>query len=230
MRTAAIVLLWTALSQPLVMASEPRTPTPAEAGAGATADRAGSDVNLIAFVGKRIRVRHVERKAKPNVWILDDEYLLRYQVLEVVFGTYTKKQIEFSSYIHIGTPAWEKSEYSLIYVSQRDGRFVQQKYLYQPVYPTSDGRWAGCGDPYASGMPGSGVSPEPITFKPPVVFQVGKIQDFQVQHEYPAPMFRREGETVICLMGSYPDALFRVMKEGYLTARGVFGPPRHERP
>jgi hypothetical protein len=207
-------------------AVKPVAETHAAGGRQATAGGSDYGVNLVAFVGRRIEVRYVERKPKPGEWQFDAEYFLRYEVLEVVFGTYTKKEIEFSSYIHTGTTAFKKYEHGLIYVSKDGGRFVQQKYLFQPVYPTAEGRWAGCGDPYAGGMPGSGVKPESITFKPPVVLQVGNIQDFQIEREFPAPMFRRKGQTVVCEMGNYPEALFRVMKEGYLTARGVFPSPR----
>ena len=165
----------------------------------------------------------MERKPRPREWILDAEYLLKYEVLEVVFGNYTRKKIEFSSYIHFGTPAFKTYEYGLIYVSKQDGRFVQQKYLFQPVYPTADGRWAGCGDPYDGGsLHGSGVKAEPIKFEPPVVLDIRNVPEFVRERKYPLPLFRYENETAVCLMGNYPDALFRVMKEGVLTARGVF--------
>src|SRR5262252_6417499 len=89
--------------------------------------------------------------------------------------------------------------------------------------PTADGRWAGCGDPYDGGdLHGSGVKAEPITFKPRVVFDIRNVPEFVRERKYPLPLFRYENETAVCLMGNYPDALFRVMKEGVLTARGVF--------
>jgi hypothetical protein len=189
------------------------------------AGRGQSDVNLIAFVGRRIEARYVERMPKKNEIILDAEYFLRYEVLQVVFGTYSKKRITFSSYVHIGTPAFLQHKYGLIYVSEHDGRLVQQKYLFQPVYPTADGRWAGCGDPYGD-MPGHDVKPEPITFKPPVVFDIRDMPEFVIERRFPSPMFRRKEGSVVCEMGNYPEDLFRVMKDGYLKARGVFSSPR----
>jgi len=70
------------------------------------------------------------------------------------------------------------------------------------------------------------VKAEPITFKPPVVVDVRDMPEFVLERQFPSPMFRREGTKVVCQMGNYPEELFRVMREGYLTARGVFSPPR----
>jgi hypothetical protein len=68
------------------------------------------------------------------------------------------------------------------------------------------------------------VKPERIVFDPPVRFDTLGLPDFQVKREYPPPLFRVDGRTAVCLMGNYPAELFRVMADGYLKARGVFGP------
>jgi hypothetical protein len=151
--------------------SEPRSVARASAAASPVGEDGRTDVNLIAFVGRKIEARSVEPKPKKGEILLDAEYRLRYEVLQVVFGRYPKKQITFASYVHVGEPEWKKHEVGLVYVSKYQGRFVQQKYLFQALYPTADGRWAGCGDPYA-GMPEihrHGVKAEPIPFTPPVV-------------------------------------------------------------
>jgi hypothetical protein len=227
MKWIGVLVLAAAFSQEANAAETPVLKRTAEANADGgvhpVTDGTDSGVNLIAFVGRRIEVREVEREPKPGEWFLDAEYLLRYEVLEVVFGTYTRKKIEFSSYIHTGPPAFKTHEYGLIYVSKVRGRFVQQKYLFQPVYPTADGRWAGCGDPYDGGhWSGGGVKAEPINFKPAVVFDIRNVPAFVLERKYPLPLFRYENDTAVCLMGNYPDALFRVMKEGILTSSGVF--------
>ena len=199
---------------------------------GATADvrsrapATGDDSGVNLIIGRRIEVRDVERKPKPGTWLLDAEFFLRYEVLQIIFGSYQKKEISFASYVHFGRPPFLDHEYGLMYVSKVGDRWVQQKYLFQPVYPTADGRWAGCGDPYDGGyIHGSGVKAEPIKFKHPVVFDILNVPEFVRERKYPLPLFRYENETAVCLMGNYPDALFRVMKEGFLTARGVFPRP-----
>jgi hypothetical protein len=140
---------------------------------------------------------------------------------------YAPKEMEFSSFVHIGPAAFEKIEFGLVYVSREKGRFVQQKYLFQPVHRTATGRWAGCGDPYAW-IPEAhrhGVKAEPIVFTPPVTFDVRKGAEKQGVPSFQAPFFRVDGDAATCLMGNYPRELFRVMADGYLKARGVFSSP-----
>jgi hypothetical protein len=233
MKVAGVILLCTCLLPAHAQAADASVSSTTDGGPSVVDSkksdgRSQPDVNLIAFVGRRIKARLVERKPKKNEIILDAEYFLKYEVLQVVFGSYSKKTIAFSSYVHIGPPAFLQHKYGLIYVSEHEGRLVQQKYLFQPVYLTADGRWAGCGDPYApyGDMAGHEVKPELITFKPPVVFDIRDMPAFVIERKFPPPMFRRVEDTVNCEMGNYPEDLFRAMKEGHLKARGVFGSPR----
>jgi hypothetical protein len=193
------------------------------AGKAGTIDSA-QEPNLLAFVGHRISVQYVEPEGDDVRF--DAEYRVRAEVLDLVFGKYGAKQIEFSSYVHIGEPAFGKHQYGLVYLSKYDGRFVQQKYLFQPVYRTSAGRWASCGDPYAriSDVHRHGVKAESIAFDPPLTFDVRKGDREQGFPSFQAPFFRIEKNVATCVMGNYPPELFRVMAEGYLKARGVFGP------
>jgi hypothetical protein len=243
MKLAAIVLFATIVSQPFdygaeVFAARPDGGTPISGSARQAADRSPPAVNLIAFVGRKIEARYVE--PKPNEIPFDAEYFVRYEVLQVVFGSYPQKEISFRSYVHMGEPDFAKHEFGLVYVSEYEGRLIQQKYLFQAVYPTADMRWAGCGDPYAR-MPDihrHGVKAEAVVFSPPVLFDTAGLSRAEVDRKYPEPFFRRERGKAICAMGNYPAELFQVMKEGYLAARGVFrqaGPrssepanPRHE--
>jgi hypothetical protein len=237
MKRATVVLLGMILSQPLANSTDVSTSaTRSGTSTGVDADRLGerntSGANLIAIIGKRIDVRRVEHKSDQIPF--DTEYLVMAEVLEVVFGSYSKKEITFSSYVHIGPAAFEKNEFGLVYVSEEEGRLVQQKYLFQPVYPTNDGRWASCGDPYfaISNVHRHGVKAEAVAFRPPVIFNTASLSKANAERKYSEPFFRhREGEA-ICLLGNYPPELFRVMKEGYLTARGVFGQaaPEHLEP
>ena len=181
--------------------------------------------NLIAFVGRRLSVREVKSKPRRNVIQFNAEYRVRVEVLQVVFGKYAAKEMEFSSYVHVGEPAFGTDEFGLVYVSRDKGRLIQQKYLFQPVYRTSDGRWAGCGDPYARipDVHRHGVKAEPIAFRPPVTFDTRKMAEEQAFPSFQAPFFRIENDTGNLRDGQLPERVFRVMAEGYLKARGVLG-------
>jgi hypothetical protein len=202
-----------------VAAVAPSEAEPRARDAGAASRR--REANLIALVGRRLSVRHVEpRDGEPR---FDAEYRVRIEVLEVVFGKYAFREMEFSSYVHVGEPAFGKHELGLVYLSSHDGRFVQQKYLFQPVYRTRNDRFASCGDPYAW-MPAvhrHGVKAEPIGFRPSVAFDVRSGAEAQGFPSFEAPFFRIENNVATCLMGNYPRELFRVMAEGFLKARGV---------
>jgi len=235
MKRGAVILLGAILAHPLThradaSASARDGGASTSGDAGRPAERSPSGVNLIAFIGRRIEVRYVE--PKPDEIPFNAEFHVRAEVLQVVFGSYSKKEITFSSYVHMGPAPFEKNEFGLVYVSEREGRLVQQKYLFQAMYPTADGRWAGCGDPYAAmaDMHRHGVKPEAVAFRPPVVFDTARLSKPEVEREYPKAFFRHRGGKAICVMGNYPAELFRVMKEGYLTARGVFGQAARGRP
>jgi hypothetical protein len=108
MKILGIAALWIVFSQPVAIGADVSTPKPdagatIDGGARPAADRSQPGVNLIAFVGRKIEARYVERKPKPNEWLLDAEFFLRCEVLEVVFGSYPRKEIAFSSYVHIAS-------------------------------------------------------------------------------------------------------------------------------
>jgi hypothetical protein len=235
MKASGLAMLGILLT-PVAAAAEKSSPP--DAGSSPSDDsrlaagRSHPAANLIAFVGKKIEARYVEPKPqKPGIWLFDAEYFLRYKVLEVVYGTYSAKEIAFSSYIHTGEPAFKKYKFGLVYVSEYDGRLVQQKYLFQGVYPTADGRWASCGDPYADWPNTKGpIKPEPVDFRPAVVFDTRRISEAEIEKRFPAPLFRLERGKAICLMGNYPAELFQVMRNGPLLGRRVFPPPPRQSP
>jgi hypothetical protein len=70
--------------------------------AGAEARDAGAsntgEPNLMAFVGRRLSVQRV--KPKDDEVRFDAEFRVRAEVLELVFGKYAAKEMEFSSYVH----------------------------------------------------------------------------------------------------------------------------------
>ena len=226
-----------ALGQPYAVGADGGAPArdagpSADGGPAPPAGPSQPGVNLIAFVGRKIDVRYIEPKPNPNEWILDAEFLLRYEVLEVIFGSYPHKEITFTSYVHVGEPEFKKHKFGLLYVSEYEGRLFHQKYLFQAVYPTATGRWAGCGDPY-SWMPPEvprHVKPEMVAFWPPVVFDTRRLPQADIDKKYPAPFFLHERGKAICVMGNYTPELFQVMKDGPLTARRVFPLPARRNP
>src|ERR1700674_563930 len=98
--------------------------------------------DLIVFVGKKLNV--IEQPAEENS--LDGKFEARFRILQRVFGRYDEPEITFTVYDHYGEPGFAKYDTVLMFVSRFEGKFYHEKYQFFPVYPTADGRWAGCGD------------------------------------------------------------------------------------
>ena len=184
-----------------------------------------SGVRLIVFVGSRIDIRPVGTAQPPlQPFLLDQKFVATYKVLQVLCGSSSSPQIEFDVYDHYGTPAFAAFDTVLLYVSEQGGHLVHEKYLYDPVYRTEDGSWAGCGDPYAgiSWAPSEEVHAVPVRFKHEVTFSVASMTEEQIRERYPPQFFTRRGERVVCTAGAGIADLFRAKRSSVLTARGLF--------
>lgn len=181
--------------------------------------------NLIVFVGQKIELRKV---AEPHVdehgWQMDYKFRATYEVFDLVCGDYASPQIKFDIYDHYGTPEFAQFETVLLYVSRYDGRLVHQKYAYDAVYETTDGSWAGCGDPYKNDpeVHRGSIRAEPIDYEREVSFSVSGLSEAEIQKRYPSEYFRRKGDVVICEAGARVADLFAIKREGVLKARGLF--------
>jgi hypothetical protein len=186
--------------------------------------------NLFAFVGRKIDLRKVNDVPGANELLLDNHFVARYRVLETVYGNSPGPEVTFDVYDHYGRLGFAKFETVLLYLSRFKARWFQQKYLFQAVYPTSNGRWASCGFAYEDipEMHWHGVKEEPIEFEPPLTFPLAGLSSAEIARRFPDSYYTYESGRARCIRGNYPRELFRVMAEGVLNARGVFalhGPP-----
>ncbi|MCW3160914.1 hypothetical protein [Chryseobacterium oryctis] len=104
-----------------------------------------SNMNLYAFVGKKIDVKKINSNFKqkikdPNsndsiiIINMDEEFICKYQVLQNVFNKINKDTLEFEAYDHYGRPDFEKHEYVLLYLSKNiDGKFIHMKYQFDAL-------------------------------------------------------------------------------------------------
>ena len=165
---------------------------------GLAKEKLNAERDLIVFVGKRLSVI-----PQPPELGLDLKFEAHYQVLQLVFGQYERPQITFTVYDHYGSPAFARYETALMFVSRHEGKLYHEKYEFIPVYPTADGRWAGCGDPYR--------------FEPPV--HRGELKPAPIKF---ANIVKHEKTGKRCTHGNYVEELFLVKKNGVLKARGWF--------
>jgi hypothetical protein len=193
----------------------------------ATIARGQTEKNrLFVFVGEKISVTPFDPKVPEGTIIMDNAFQARYKVIQSVFGAYDNDTIEFEVYDHYGEPPFSKFAFALLYVSRRkDGKLYHEKYMYSDVYRTVDGRWAG---PYESQdynhdfNKNTTVKPEPILFKEPVSFDITQLDKEIIQEYYPEPYFKiRDGRAYV-EMGNYIEDLFKLKRDGFLKARGLF--------
>jgi len=180
-------------------------------------------VNLVAFIGRRLDIREIVEPIPDGSIRFNSKHRARYQVLQVIFGTYPAPEIEFSAYEHMGL-GFDRFETVLLYVSREGDDLIQQKYQFQPVFMTERGTWAGCGDPYA-GEPAPDkrtVHAIPLIFAPEVTFETAGLTESQIHARFPSPYFQISHGVAICRMGATPEDLLRVKREGVLKWRGVF--------
>jgi len=178
---------------------------------------------LLVFVGRRIDLKPVSNEAPPGSVILDLKYLARYRILHVLCGLFPSDTIEFEVYDHYGTPAFAEFETVLLYVSRYNGRMIHQKYMYNPVYGTTDGGWAGCGDPYELDEVHRGeVRAARVRFKTEVSFPIANLTEAQIKELFPSEYFVRRRNRVVCTAGARIQDLFAIKRDGFLRARGIF--------
>ena len=118
-----------------------------------------NDINLFAFIGKKISVNIIERDTTETEKIIgidgdtiiqkvvyfDQRFKAKYKIEKTLFNNFKQDTISFVVYDHYGRPKFEKYEYAIMYVSKSDKKtgFYLQKYMYDPVKKNDDGNWVG---------------------------------------------------------------------------------------
>ena len=180
--------------------------------------------NLIVFVGKRLDVHEV-LSPSGEIWF-DRQFVARYEVLSVIFGSYGEKEITFTSFNHkapSGTiPLLILNDVLLLYVSKVDGRLIHEKYQYDEVYGTRDGRWASCATQYDAPNHRMEATVHPIDFLREVKFDLQGLTSEEIQQHYPSSAFEIRDGMAVCKAGLYPEELFDIRRRGVLKARGIF--------
>ena len=184
----------------------------------------GNDNNrLFAFVGEKISVEPLPLKR----YSMDGCFKATYAIVNRVYGDFIEDTIEFVAYDHYGAPPFSKFQNVLLYVSADSGTYYHQKYMYNDVYKTQDGRWAGT---YAQDDYGheynrhTKIKPIKIDFMDRVAYSTKVMDDrgTQITFPYPEPYFKTLGDSAIAVYGNYVDDLFKLKRDGFLTARGIF--------
>lgn len=183
---------------------------------------------LFAFVGQKIEVTELPYEEGS----MDGKFSAKYKILQRVYGMYQKDTIEFIAYDHYGIPAFSNFEKVLLFVGEYKGKYYHEKYMYNDVYLTKNGQWARAysNDYGHSYNENTTVKPEKIEFAEEVSYPVRiKYSDGEeYEPDYPEPYFKKVGGKAIAVYGNYVEELFKLKKDGVLTARRLFGNKKDE--
>jgi hypothetical protein len=178
---------------------------------------------LFAFVGQKIWVEPLPAKQTA----FDNAFRAKYLILEKVFGHFSLDTIEFVAYDHYGIPPFSEFKNVLLYLSADSGTYFQQKFMYNDVYKTKDGRWAGTYDweDYEhENNQRTKIKPVKIDFAEQVYYGLKRIteQGDTLRRTFPKPYFKTVGDSALAVYGNYVPELFILKRNGYLTARKIF--------
>ena len=185
----------------------------------------GQHDELVVFVGRQLALAEIQPPPKiaEQIRRFDAEYRARFEVLDVIHGTYDLPEIAFEVYTHDDIPpSFSHYENVVMYVSRYGDRWIQQKYQFDPVYSTKKGGWAGCGTPHASRLEPGRYPAGALDFDPPVVFSLDSEAGSRAVELIPDDDLLRRGDSAICLRGASAETLFAIRRDGVLRSRGVF--------
>ncbi len=175
---------------------------------------------LFVFVGEKLEFKVLPQKEGS----MDGRFYAKFRILERVYGEYNADTIEFEAYDHYGLPGFSNYKNSLLFLSEYKGKYYQEKYQYYDEYKTKNGRWAGtywC----SNSIYNYDVKPEEIEFEDSVYFPAMHKDRYGDYEDFPCgePYYRLVGDKKIPVYGSYIEDIFKLKKDGVLTARGLFG-------
>lgn len=187
---------------------------------------------LVVFVGEKISVKQIPYESQFMGGAL---VMAQYKILQRVYGDYKPDTIAFEAYDHFGRFPFANYKNVLLFVSQdkNTGKYYQEEYQYFDVYKANNGRWASSYKAMEYKNPKeyyTAVKPEIINFENEVSYPT-RIKNESGKYEevtYPSPFYKTVGDKAIAIYGNYIEDLFRLKKEGVLTARGLFGEKKDE--
>ena len=177
-----------------------------------TTDELERTNNLFAFVGEKIDMK----RFPTSVDSLAYNVLSRYKVIQRIYGCYPGDTIAFTSYAYDEWPEFGRFKNVLLYVRKEEMGYYHDHYLYDDVYMTKSGKWAG---PFetedAEHYSELNIIPERMEFTDSVTFPLNPVLKHwsMPRPDYPHPFYWTVGDKAIAQYGIYIENVFSVKKE-----------------
>lgn len=144
-----------------------------------------------------------------------------------MYGKYKKDTIVFKVYDHYGYPEFADYKTVMLFVSEENGNYYHEKYQFFDVYRTTNDKWA---SPYSiydykhSENEDTHIKPVKLNFVEEVSYATTGIylNGDTWTRDYPKPHYKTIGKKAIAIYGNYVPELFKLKRNGVLTARGLF--------
>ncbi len=175
------------------------------------------------FIGKKIELEGQKIPYYCNIVMMDAEFKSKYKIEKNIYGDFPKDSIVFTAFDHYGMPNFGKYEYVLLFIGEYCGKLIHEKYQYFDLYKTKNGKWASPGNPYKydNNQKEKNIAPKKINFESSVWFDVSKLNEKQIESEYPTEYYKIIENKAIPIMGTYVEDLIKIKKNGVLKARKI---------
>jgi hypothetical protein len=178
--------------------------------------------NLFVFVGEKIDMKRFPVRNDSGNF----NALYRYKILQRVYGCHPYDTIEFSGSFFGDWPEFTQLKNAMLYITKEDGGYYHHAYLYDDVYMTKSGKWAG---PYeaadAAHYNELNISPGPMEFADSVIFPLKTLLWDGSRKDFLHPFYWTVGDKAIAQYGFDVENLFYVKKNGSLAKMGLFTRP-----
>lgn len=193
---------------------------------------ANKNINLYAFVGKKISVTEFDPninnenistdkykiddetgdtlKVLKDHYIMDGAFLCKYEVIKKMFNYLESDTVEFIAYDHYGTPGFAYKDTVALYLSKsKDGsRYFHQKYQYDNVYKNKKGHYYSY--PKFNGSESSETIQRMTSFDKTFSnekYDVSQLNSDAVKKYYPKKFYKIENNFAIPIKGIYLNQL-----------------------
>lgn len=191
-----------------------------------------SENRLIVFVGEKISLKEVENPKTIDTIIhqgdtifkistpMDSNFVATYKVLQLIYGNYKSDTIEFVAYDHYGIPEFSKFPNVLLYIEKSKEAFYHVKYLFDAIYKTKNGHWAGGYNAYDYNQiedEDVNIKPERLKFIMPAFVNLTDRREEDIKEWFFKPYYKIKGNKAEVVWGNYAEDLFKLKQYGRLN-------------
>ena len=191
--------------------------------------------DVVAFVGRLISIEEVpakcpepeetgEASALQPICSMDSLFEARYEVLNVLSGSVSTRELSFKIADHYGFPSFADFQNALLFVNVGQNENWLEKYQGYPVHRTTSDNWASCGNPYDERVGDPPRHLQPLSFESDLGV-VGEFSEHGITKRFFDTSYLSVSRGRIkCHTGVLASDLYELVRTGVMDARGIHLP------